>query len=91
MAEMTIELRVDPQTGKRDILIGLRSDADALPMEHEQHHRELVNKLLEKGIITEEEIGKVIVEREQPAEEELPQTEAESTPEQARQAHAEGN
>ena len=49
MAEMTIRLRCDPETGKKDIIISLRSDADALPHEHEQQHRALVDKLLEKA------------------------------------------
>ena len=59
MAELTINLRRDPQTGKQDIVITLRSDEDALPHEHEQMHRQAVEKLLGKGTI-----GKVIVERE---------------------------
>ncbi len=59
MAELTIRLRRDPQTGKQDIVITLRSDEDALPHEHEQMHRELVEKVIGK-----ENVGKVIVERE---------------------------
>ncbi len=59
MAELTIRLRRDPQTGKQDIVISLRSDDDALPHEHEQMHRELVEKIIGK-----ENVGKVIVERE---------------------------
>ena len=37
MAEMTIILRRDPQTGKQNIIVKLDSDPDALPLEHEQH------------------------------------------------------
>ena len=59
MAELTIRLRRDPVTGKQDIVITLRSDEDALPHEHEQMHRELVEKVIGK-----ENVGKVIVERE---------------------------
>ncbi|WP_020473752.1 hypothetical protein [Zavarzinella formosa] len=59
MAELTIRLRKDPETGKHDIIIDLESDADALPHEHENMHREAVEKLLGKG-----SVGKVIVERE---------------------------
>jgi hypothetical protein len=61
MAEMTIMLRRDPNTGKQNIIIKLDSDADALPIEHEQMHRELVSKLLGKK---PEDFGEVIVERE---------------------------
>jgi len=46
MAELTIRLRVNPETGKKDIVIDLRSDADALPHEHEQQHRHLVQQLI---------------------------------------------
>lgn len=59
MAEITIRLRRDPQTGKHDILIDMESDADALPHEHEQMHREVVERIIGK-----ENVGKVIVERE---------------------------
>ena len=36
MAEMTIRLLSDPVTGKKDIIVSLRSDAEALPQEHAQ-------------------------------------------------------
>lgn len=65
MAEMTIRLRCDPETGKRDIIISLRSDEEALPHEHEQQHRALVEKLIEKGLVPASEIGQIIVEREE--------------------------
>jgi len=59
MAELTIRLRRDPQSGKQDVVISLSSDADAMPHEHEQMHRELVEKIIGKG-----NVGKVLVERE---------------------------
>jgi hypothetical protein len=63
---MTIRLRCDPATGKKDILISLRSDEDALPVEHEQQHRALVEKLIEGGLLKAGELGQILVEREQP-------------------------
>jgi hypothetical protein len=66
MAEMTIRLRCDPETGKKDIVVSLRSDEDALPHEHEQMHQQLVEKLIHGGVLKAAEVGKVIVEREQP-------------------------
>ncbi len=60
---MTIALRRDPATGKQNIIVKLDSDADALPIEHEQLHRTLVEKLLGQGIAAES-IGELIVERE---------------------------
>jgi hypothetical protein len=65
MAEMTIRLRCDPETGKRDIIVSLHSDDDALPHEHEQLHRRLVEKLVEGGVLKAGEAGKLVVEREQ--------------------------
>lgn len=61
MAEMIIMLRRDPQTGKQNIIIKLNSDADALPHEHEQMHRQLVEKALGRKLEDAEEI---IIERE---------------------------
>jgi hypothetical protein len=69
MAEMTIRLRCDPATGKKDIIVSLRSDADALPQEHDQLHRQLVEKLIQGGLLQPTEVGQIVVEREQPAEE----------------------
>ena len=65
MAEMTIRLVFDPSTGKRNIVVSLRSDEDALPHEHEEQHRVLVNKLVEGGVLAASEVGQVIVEREE--------------------------
>ena len=77
MAEMTIILRRDPETGKQDIVITLQSDQDALPHEHEQMHRQLVEKVIGK-----DKVGKVIVERETTKE---PVTPVGNAPEQERE------
>ena len=63
MAEMTIRLQSDPETGKKEIIVSLKSDEDALPQEHEQLHRLLVDKLIEGGIVQAGEIGKITIER----------------------------
>ncbi len=63
MAEMIIMLRRDKSTGKQNIIVKLDSDSDALPMEHEQLHRKLVEQLLGKGIDAED-LGEVIIERD---------------------------
>lgn len=65
MPEMTIRLQVDPETGKKDIVVSLRSDDDALPHEHEQLHRDLVDQLIEGGVVQAGEVGKIVVEREE--------------------------
>ncbi|MFO0805032.1 MAG: hypothetical protein U0791_18155 [Gemmataceae bacterium] len=63
MAEMIIMLRRDKNTGKQNIIVKLDSDPDALPMEHEELHKTLVEKLLGKGIDAED-LGEVIIERD---------------------------
>jgi hypothetical protein len=68
MAEMTIRLIPDPVTGKKNIIISLRGDEDALPHEHEQMHRAIVNKVLNRGLATETELGTITVEREEDKE-----------------------
>ncbi len=65
MAEMTIRLVRDPETGKQNIIVKLRSDEDALPHEHEQMHRALVDKLINGGIVKAAEVGNIVVEREE--------------------------
>ena len=67
MAEMLIILRRDPNSGKQNIIVKLDSDPDALPIEHEQLHRRLVEKLLGTGL-DPEDLGEIIVEREGVAE-----------------------
>ena len=83
MAELTIRLRKDPETGKHDILIDLQSDADALPHEHEQMHREAVEKLLGKGAV-----GKVMIDREREREPASAAPQADAPPAQERKAQA---
>jgi FtsH ternary system domain X3-analog len=65
MAEMIIMLRRDPNTGKQNIIIKLDSEPDALPIEHEQHHRELIAKMFGKE---PGDFGEVIIEREPEAQ-----------------------
>ena len=67
MAELNIRLQIDPETGKKNLIIEYESDSDMLPMEHEEEHRQLVNSLVEGGVVKAEELGKVVVAREQAA------------------------
>ena len=61
MADLTLRLRVDPVTGRREIVIDYISDSDALPMEHEENHRQLAEKVIEGGLRGNK---KVVVDRE---------------------------
>jgi hypothetical protein len=65
MAELTIRLVVDPDTRKKNVIIAYHGDEDALPMEHEDEHRRLVDRLIEGGALSAAELGKVVIQREQ--------------------------
>jgi len=62
MASATLRLSVDPTTGKRTITVSYSSDADALPHEHEDAHREVVERLFEGGLAKPGDA--IVVERE---------------------------
>jgi hypothetical protein len=62
MAEVTIRLHHDPDTGRTVVRVGLAPDDDLLPAEHEQAHRRLVERLIPG-------VGRAAVERERPARE----------------------
>jgi hypothetical protein len=61
MAEITIRFRRDGKTGKREIVVHLESDPDALPHEHEQDHRRMVEQL--SGLKLGEDLGDIVIER----------------------------
>lgn len=77
MAELTLRIRVDPATGKRELVIDYQSDSDALPIEHEEEHRRLAEKVVDGGL------GELDVRREQeapPAAQEKPSQQPVATP-----------
>ena len=61
MPDAVLRLRVDPVTGKRTLSIDYASESDALPIEHEEEHRKLAEKVMEGGLRSD----KVTVSREQ--------------------------
>ena len=65
MADVIIRLIVNKATGKKDVVISYVSDSDALPIEHEDEHRRVVDKLLEKGALKAAELGEIVITREQ--------------------------
>ena len=83
MPEMIIRLEIDQTTRKKNVIIRYRSDADALPVEHEEDHRALVEKLIEGGTLQAAELGRIVVERETETGVEAP---AKGEEEQQRQA-----
>jgi hypothetical protein len=88
MAELTIRLIPDPTTGKRNIVISMKSDEDALPHEHEQQHRALVDKLINGGILKAEEVGTITVTREEEGKQ--PEAPIGNAPQDQRQAQKQG-
>ena len=65
MADVTIRLEVDRTTGKKTVVISYEADEGALPLEHEEEHRRIVDRLIEGGAIKAGELGRIVVEREQ--------------------------
>ncbi|MCK6511482.1 hypothetical protein L6R29_16115 [Myxococcota bacterium] len=61
--EIVIHLRYNLETGKKDIYVDFTSDDDALPIEHEQQHREIMAQLLGKGVLRPDEVGDLKVRR----------------------------
>ena len=89
MAELTIQLKCDPVTGKKNIIVSLRSDEDSLPHEHEQMHKQLVDRLVEGGLLSADEVGELIIEREEEAPESSATATASEQPQ--RESAAEGS
>jgi hypothetical protein len=65
MAEVTIRLVVDAATGKKNVVVGYDSDSSSLPMEHEEDHKKFVERLLEATGLSPDDLGEIIVEREE--------------------------
>ena len=49
MAELVLELKVDPESGERVLVVHYESDEDALAMEHERDHRRLFEAIVPEG------------------------------------------
>ncbi len=79
MANITIKLIFNKTTGKKDIYIDLESDSDAMPVEHEQQHRLILEQLLGQGVLQASEAGDVIVTRGQGDHEHTTSTEQTQT------------
>jgi len=64
MASLTIRLEIDPKTKKKNVIIKYDSDSDALPLEHEEEHKRLVDALIKNGTLKAEDLGHIHIERE---------------------------
>ena len=66
MAEINLRLVYNKNTSKHDIYIDYESDVDALPFEHEQEHKEIVQSIIQKAgldTMTDDDFGEIIVRR----------------------------
>lgn len=64
MATLILRLETDPATKKKNVIVKLDSDADALPGEHEEQHKRIVEALLANGSLKAEDLGTITIERE---------------------------
>ncbi|MCB9674003.1 MAG: hypothetical protein H6737_02745 [Alphaproteobacteria bacterium] len=78
MAELILKLEIDPVTGKKNVLIDYGSDSDALPMEHEEDHRRLVDQLIEGGALKAADLGRIVIRRD--GDDMVEEAESERTP-----------
>lgn len=63
MGDITIRLRGNRQTGRKDIVVEYESSPDATPLEHERRHREIVELLVREGAVTREEVEDIVFEQ----------------------------
>lgn len=61
MNNLELRLRIDRATGKKIVEIDYHSDEDALPMEHEEEHKRLVDEVLKHAGIDPSEVERVEV------------------------------
>ncbi len=64
MATLILRLDIDPTTKKKNVWVKYDSDSDALPMEHEEEHKRIVEALLAGGGLKAEDLGTITIERE---------------------------
>ena len=68
MGEISIRFRMNMDSGKKDIIIDFEGDEDLMRHEHEKRHRQVIERLVGEGVLQADEVGEVIVEREQPGQ-----------------------
>ena len=87
--EVTIRLVIDPETKKKNIIVSMRSDEDALPHEHENMHRAIADKIIRGGLAKAGEIGQITVERIE--DEKAPAAPQDNAPERTPIAQGQGS
>jgi hypothetical protein len=89
MATMTIRLDRNPKTGKQTVVVKLDSEPDALPIEHETLHKQLIEKLVGKGLKLED-LGEIVIERDAEAPQSKEKTETKEIPPTRQQQKSKG-
>ncbi|MCP4750858.1 MAG: hypothetical protein GY866_08195 [Proteobacteria bacterium] len=64
MSKVRITFEYNNKTGKRDLHIDYESDPSALPHEHQEEHRDIVNRIIDLQSMEEDQ--DVEVDREEP-------------------------
>ena len=85
MASLIIRLQIDPTTKKKNVIIKYDSDSDALPHEHEEQHKALVDALIKNGTLKAEDLGHIHIEREGQGAAVKPSTESPPEPQKVPQ------
>ena len=65
MGDILIRLRGNLQTGEKEVVVEYESEADRTTVEHERRHREIVERLVRDGVVTREEVERVVFEKRQ--------------------------
>lgn len=68
MGDINITFKMNLKTGLKDIVIEYDSDDDMMRHEHEKKHRDIVKQLVGEGLLSDDEVGEVTVERVQSKE-----------------------
>ena len=63
MSKIKIHIKINHETGLRDITIEYDSVEDILPIEHEQRHMEIVHELIDSGVIESNDVGEIKIVR----------------------------
>jgi hypothetical protein len=60
LGQITIKLRANRETGKKDIVIEYESEEDMTGWEHEKRHKRILEDLVGQGVLEEGEFGEVV-------------------------------
>ena len=91
MGEISIKFSYNRETGRTDLTIDYASDKSAMPHEHEERHEEIVDRLIEGGVIRREELGNVEVRRIPHEKKERQHATSENPPEPEAEKGSAGN